>query len=711
MKSTTNHSLSGTGSGPITGAELPGSAASAPGSTHWGYPAVVLMLGVALSLGLFATARTRQRAARRIEFERAAQQIAARTRASFDIPLEVVRGVAALFASSEDVTRNEFKTFVGGALRRNPGIYALEWIPRIPGAKRAEVEATAVADGFVGFHFKQDNPPGRPVRAAERAEYFPLYYQEPPNDVALGLEETALETRRVAIERARDLDMTVVTERLRLVQDDPQVASVIGFHPVYRGGRTTDVTSRRRHLLGFAAVVFRIRTVLKDALTGRDAERFDLAVVDLDARTPTALYESHPGVSVRPATIGAARWEQTATIAGRRWAIRVGDRANWVAASDAGWLELGGGLLVSLLVAGCVFALRSVSHLRNQVRAAKKLGQYTLVEKLGEGGMGTVYRAHHALLRRPTALKLLHAGGTHPTALKRFESEVQLTASLTHPNTVVVYDYGQSPDHVFYYAMEYIDGATLQDVVDACGPQVPERVVPILVHICAALDEAHGIGLVHRDIKPANIMLCTRGNIPDFVKVLDFGLVKDLSADDNPDLSRSAVLIGTPLYVAPELAMRHAVDARADLYALGAVAYFLLTGTPVFTGRTVFEICAQHLSAPPESLSMRLGRTLPPELEAIVLRCLAKDPAQRPESALALATQLQGLAIPGWDREQARHWWDHHGTAVQAHVRRQRSSQQQASERTLDVDRSRWLERSSTTGDGIGQSRADTEPA
>jgi serine/threonine-protein kinase len=384
-------------------------------------------------------------------------------------------------------------------------------------------------------------------------------------------------------------------------------------------------------------------------------------------------------------------YEQAGLIGGRPWAIRIGDRTQWVAAAGAGSPALWVGLLASVLAAALAQASSSVLRLRRQVRAARRLGQYALVEKLGEGGMGTVYRAHHALLRRPTAVKLLHAARNSPAALERFEREVQLTSALTHPNTVIVYDYGRTPDGVFYYAMEYIDGLTLQDLVDLAGAQSAERVVHILAQVCAALAEAHAVGLVHRDIKPANIMLCKRGGALDFVKVLDFGLVKDLS-DSSSGLSQSVALVGTPLYIAPEVIQaRGQVDARVDLYALGAVAYFLLSGTPVFTGQTLIEVCAKQISLPAEPLSLRMGEgKVPAELEQLVLRCLERDPAARPASAEELRQSLTALAVSPWGPEQARRWWDERGPAVTAAARaRSTRHDSQPGNRTLDVDRGR----------------------
>ncbi len=320
-------------------------------------------------------------------------------------------------------------------------------------------------------------------------------------------------------------------------------------------------------------------------------------------------------------------------------------------------------LLAAITVATAGSAV--IYGLRREVRHARQLGQYTLEEKLGEGGMGVVYRARHAMLRRPTAVKLLRPERMGEAGLRRFEREVQLTASLSHPNTVTVFDYGRTPDGVFYYAMEYLEGLGLDRLVAADGPQPPGRVVHVLSQVLQALAEAHGVGLVHRDVKPGNVILCERGGVSDVAKVVDFGLVKDLEADGG--MTHDATLVGTPLYLAPEAIRSPAADARSDLYSVGAVAYFLLTGRHVFEGGTIIEICGHHLHTPPTPPSERLGRPLPAALEAWVLGCLEKDPARRPPSASAAAAGLErcGLADE-WTQEEARAWWVAKGRALAA---------------------------------------------
>jgi eukaryotic-like serine/threonine-protein kinase len=306
-----------------------------------------------------------------------------------------------------------------------------------------------------------------------------------------------------------------------------------------------------------------------------------------------------------------------------------------------------------------------VFGLRREVQRVQRLGQYTLEEKIGEGAMGIVYRASHAMLRRPTAIKLLPPDRAGQVNLKRFEREVQLTAQLTHPNTVAIYDYGRTPDGVFYYAMELLEGLNLEDLVRRYGAQPDGRVIHILRQVCGALGEAHALGVIHRDIKPANVILTVRGGEPDVAKVVDFGLVTRLDtggAASSETLDGAPVVAGTPLYFSPEaIAAPDQIDARSDLYALGVVGYLLLTGQRLFEGRTIMELCAHHLHTPPMPPSVRLGRAIDPTLEAALLRCLAKAPSDRPPGALALDETLRSAAAAtDWTTDDARAWWRMH---------------------------------------------------
>jgi eukaryotic-like serine/threonine-protein kinase len=324
------------------------------------------------------------------------------------------------------------------------------------------------------------------------------------------------------------------------------------------------------------------------------------------------------------------------------------------------WLPVTIVMMWGFAVITCTVITRVIYGLRAEVREARRLGQYVLERKLGEGGMGEVYRARHGMMRRPSAIKLLRADRAGEINLHRFEREVQLTARLTHPNTITIFDYGRTHDGLFYYAMELLDGATLQKVVAVGGAQPAGRVVRILAMLCGALTEAHAIGLIHRDIKPANIMLCTQGGERDVVKLLDFGLVKEFEVDRDVKLTAASAVVGTPQYMAPESILQpESVDARADIYALGAVAYYLLAGVDVFDGKSVVEICSQHLHQQPVPPSMH-GVTIPPDLEAVVLACLNKKPDQRPQSAAELRRRVEACAVEPWDSDGARTWWVEH---------------------------------------------------
>jgi hypothetical protein len=312
----------------------------------------------------------------------------------------------------------------------------------------------------------------------------------------------------------------------------------------------------------------------------------------------------------------------------------------------------------TMTVIACYVVSRVVYGLRTEVRDAQKLGQYTLVSKIGAGGMGVVYRAKHAMMQRPTAIKLLSGSGSSELHLARFEREVQLTAKLTHPNTITIFDYGRTPDGIFYYVMELLDGASLQAVIEHDGPQPAERVVSILLQIAGALEEAHTIGLIHRDIKPANIILCSQGGRPDVAKLLDFGLVKDMKREGVSDATVEGSISGTPHYMSPEqITTPQSIDGRSDLYALGALGYYALTGHHLFESKTLVELWTDQLHTKPIPPSQRSEGSVPAVLDAVILSCLEKDPTDRPGSAAELAERLRACEVGEWSVERARDWW------------------------------------------------------
>ena len=309
-------------------------------------------------------------------------------------------------------------------------------------------------------------------------------------------------------------------------------------------------------------------------------------------------------------------------------------------------------------------------RLGRQLREARALGSYQLIELLGKGGMGEVWLARHRLLARSAAIKLvrpdiLGAGSRDATAmtLGRFEREAQATAALTSPHTIRLYDFGLTDEGSFYYAMELLDGRDLESLVREFGPLPPERAMYLVRQVCRSLAEAHAIGLIHRDIKPANIYVCRMGLEYDFVKVLDFGLV---TLDDRRGASglvtAEHVAIGTPAYMAPEAILGEAnVDHRADLYALGCVAYFLLTGERVFHAESQMKLLMQHVNDEPIPPSRRTEQAIPREIDDLVLACLRKDPNRRPRSAEELGRLASGYKTANaWDQQAAKKWWEAH---------------------------------------------------
>jgi serine/threonine-protein kinase len=324
-----------------------------------------------------------------------------------------------------------------------------------------------------------------------------------------------------------------------------------------------------------------------------------------------------------------------------------------------------GGFVVLLLGAALVSWL-SLLRLQRQFGRLQRLGAYTLEREIDEGGMARIFLARHALLKRPTAVKILKKQAATDELIARFEREVQLVSQLRHPNTIQIYDYGRTADGEPYYVMEFLDGVNLAQLVAHSGPVPAARVIHALRQVCAALREAHLNGLVHRDIKPENVMLCQRGE-DDIVKVLDFGLVKNIQRPETRDITKQVKILGTPVYMAPERIRNPGdVDARADLYAVGAVGFFMLTGRRVFEGEGDLEVTHQILHAPAPRPSERTDNPVPEALDALIARCLEKDRAARPQNAEELIEALGALAaVQPWTQREATLWWrDYRATAA-----------------------------------------------
>ncbi len=327
---------------------------------------------------------------------------------------------------------------------------------------------------------------------------------------------------------------------------------------------------------------------------------------------------------------------------------------------ERSWMIYGQFLLWGLIgVCISVYGVAQAAALRKEAFEAKQFGRYRLLSKLGGGGMGEVYLAEHQLLRRPSVIKLIRPDrAADPRMLRRFEREVRLMSTLTHWNTVQVFDYGHTPDGTFYYVMEYLPGLNLEELVTRHGPLPPGRAVYLLRQVCRGLREAHGVGLIHRDVKPSNVMVCERGGQPDVAKLLDFGLVRGPAEEaDAAHLTDEQTVIGTPAFLSPEQACGKPTDARSDVYSLGATAYYLLTGRPPFVKPRAMEVIAAHIAEPPRPAS-ECCAGVPADLCAAVMRCLAKDPADRFPDVRALEAALSACGCAAhWDEDKATDWW------------------------------------------------------
>jgi serine/threonine-protein kinase len=467
--------------------------------------------------------------------------------------------------------------------------------------------------------------------------------------------------------RASELD-TLLDNQIDALRDD--------LAQGWRGGTAGDLLPARPGKSGHLFVFDGDGRLLTDS---RDAEppaprARAPRLVRPDTDTPTRLAleaaaarsagASHRGLLLDPypnhldrEVIGAWRW-----LADHHLGVAVEMEAG-EAYAPLTYLHIGFSLILLLMggvwLSGFLPPQALAALLRRDDRA-RQLGPYRLMRQIGEGAISDVFLAHHRMLKRPAAVKVLKAQSTSEEWTARFQREVQLASQLGHPNTITIYDYGSGPQGEFWYAMEYLEGLALSDLVERYGPVPPSRTAWILRQTCASLWEAHAHGLVHRDIKPQNIMLCTVRGERDVVKVLDFGLVKQMSDENTRDLTSAMRILGTPLYMSPER-IRHPADAdaRADIYALGAVGFHLLTGRRLFETETEHDLTYHVLHTVPPLVSEVSAFAIPVELDALIARCVEKDPDRRPQSMAEVASALDAaLVYQPWTRAQIDTWWE-----------------------------------------------------
>ena len=644
----------------------------------------------ALSLGLGAYLLARSHAATHLAFTERAQHLQAALAERLLLPQENLTTLTGFLEAAGDTSRRQFRLLTEPMLKRHRLVYAFEWLPVVRHSERAAYEAEARAAGLTDYRF-WEVADGKPREAGRRDFYVPIHYMEPPSALALGFDLAADRLRWSTAENARDSGRIAASQPFALIEDagKPDALPVVGVYaPVYREGDPASLAARRAALAGFTMAIVRIAPVVDNAAMAVDTSGLGLFLKDPEAPEVLLLAERPKEATTLPQR-NRFRLEFPVQFADRRWTLSVFALPGAFLPPRRGAIGFASaGVLAALLGLVTITSLRTISRLRRQV---EKVGPYRLVARLGHGAMGVVWEARHALLRRPTAVKLLAPGTEGERAIARFEREVQLTAGLTHPSTIAIYDYGRTADGVFYYAMELLRGINLLQLVELDGPLPPARVVHFLRQACGALTEAHAAGLIHRDIKPANLMVCIYGGIPDFLKVLDFGLVKDvggveLAPDGDAErssgdaaLSQDGSLLGTPLYMAPEgMSDPSRVDARADIFALGAVGYFLLTSRSPFPGRTAIEVFRMERKGPPLPLSQAAPNPVPAALADVIGRCLAFARADRPPTAEALDALLEACAVsPPWRLEDARAWWRKRGPEVLASTRARRVEKDQ----------------------------------
>jgi serine/threonine-protein kinase len=643
--------------------------------------ALVLISAV---IGVYLYARAGHDA--RTAFEARATRFQAALKERLDPPLDDLGALRNFFEAIGGLTREQFRFLTGPMLLNHRTVYAFEWLPRVPRVSRAQFEADGRLSGLASYRFWEATADGGRRDAGDREEFVPIHYMEPPNSAALGFDVISDSSRARTAEKARDSGQMVASPPFRLVEERSVTGAppVIALYaPVYLGGDPGSPRDRAATLLGYTNAVVRIAPLVDAAASSIDASGLGFVLRDRGAPDAPPLAE-RPVVFASPPRRPGFDTDFPIAFTDRLWTLSVFALPHAFLPAKRGAIEVATlGALGAILALVTVTSLRTISRLRRQV---EKVGPYRLTARLGRGAMGVVWEARHALLRRPTAVKLLAPGTEGERSLARFEREVQLTAGLTHPSTIAIYDYGRTGDGVFYYAMELLNGINLLQLVTLDGPVPASRVVHLLRQACGALSEAHAAGLIHRDIKPANLMICVYGGIPDFLKVLDFGLVKDIGGESlgpagaggraeaaDPALSQDGSLLGTPLYMAPEgMSDPQHVDPRADIFALGAVGYFLLTGHSPFPGRTAIEVFAREKQGPPPSLAEAGVAGVPETLEAAIRRCLSFDRDRRPGTADELDALLEACRVAPWTREDAKRWWRERGPTALAAARAER---------------------------------------
>jgi serine/threonine protein kinase/CHASE1-domain containing sensor protein len=615
---------------------------------------VTVAFGLLLTLIAFAWARASYLATRREREIEKARELGTVIREGFQLPMENAHGISELIAFEPELSEQAFDAFANKLVERHPGVAYVEWAPIVQDSERENFESSFRGRYPQYPEFRIREPKGDTMAPVDkRANYMPLVFMRPRDGIVHGLDITFESGRRTVVEGLAERGRPGASGKFRLVEDPPEVFSIAVYAPVYQPGQPRKLG----YLRGMLVQLFRLKPTVENILKSHPLDGYVGFLIDQDAddASNALLYESQSGIHKQrtSASSDIGAYSTHFDLEGRHWSATFlpeqPARTPWSA-----WALMISGVALTFGLSLGLASRARIKRLEAAVKSAKELGQYQLVRSLGRGGMGTVYEAEHAMLRRPTAIKLV----TEVTeeALVKFETEVRLTSQLSHPNTIAIYDYGRTQDGIFYYAMEYLKGVDLSRLIASSGPLPVARVAHFGRQIVGSLAEAHAHNFVHRDIKPQNIMLTERGALLDFIKVLDFGLVHDVARATD----RESEIAGTFGYIAPEVLLEpDAVTPSADIFAVGVVLYKLLTGARPIGGGSMLEIAAQTLTAEitePSMLRPEIADVPGGEaLSAIIMQCLAKDPSVRP-TARSLSSDLEPIA-KYWSQADALAFW------------------------------------------------------
>lgn len=604
---------------------------------------------ISLGAGVAAFALTHEFVQRRDHdhTQALALELARSLRARLAAPLETLEILrSAIQLPDHALSHEQFQALSRSVRQRQPYILALQWFPFVPGDKRASFESY-MQRLHPGYRVLEPGPDAGMIAARSRAQHLPLTYAEPLSEGVHGL-DLAFDDERLAPARSAFAAHGVtLNHRHRLIGNYGDTRSLVACIPVENARWVRDPDQAGdTYSRGVLVALIHMNELMHWTLDELHHRNVDVELSDPDASSDLRLLYRKRGAKFHDAvTIPIP-------IADRNLELRVASQA-----PSLTWWSWSSGAGIFVLCLATMLWTEARRKARALERSLSRLGVYQLEGKIASGGMGTVFKAQHALLKRPTAIKIAR----DPDQAAYFAKEVLLTSRLTHPNTVLIYDYGQGQDGSFYCAMEYIEGYDLERLVQIHGPVPEGRALRLLHQIASSLKEAHERGLIHRDVKPSNIMITERGGLRDFVKVLDFGLVKQQPEQKRKDTFPSLgqfTFAGTPGYVAPEVIAGSPATAASDIFALGAVAYFLLSGQAPFAGASALDVLTKALKHKPAALSPGIH----PDLDRLIQSCLERNPAHRPPSMQALSQELRRLisVCAAWSTEDAESWWADH---------------------------------------------------